>query len=61
MEVAVPPDDPTRDGYTFDGWDGDYTDITSYTTITATYTETEDEYTVIFEDYDGSIIDEQIV
>jgi uncharacterized repeat protein (TIGR02543 family)/prepilin-type N-terminal cleavage/methylation domain-containing protein len=34
---ATPPADPTRSGYTFGGWDGTYTGVTSTRTITATY------------------------
>ncbi|MCL2094967.1 InlB B-repeat-containing protein, partial [Candidatus Saccharibacteria bacterium] len=32
---AIPPADPTKEGYTFDGWDGDYTNIQGNTSITA--------------------------
>ena len=35
---ATPPSDPTRAGYTFAGWSGNYTNVTSNTTVTATYT-----------------------
>jgi len=31
--------DPSRSGYTFDGWNGDYINVTSDITITATYAE----------------------
>jgi uncharacterized repeat protein (TIGR02543 family) len=34
---ATKPDDPTRTGYTFKGWDGNYTNIKENTTLTATY------------------------
>ena len=34
---ATPPSNPTRDGYTFSGWQGNYTNITADTDIIATY------------------------
>lgn len=34
---ATPPADPSRSGYTFDGWNGDYMNVTSNRVITATY------------------------
>ena len=34
---ATPPPNPTRDGYTFSGWQGNYTNITADTDIIATY------------------------
>lgn len=35
---ATPPTTPTRTGYTFAGWSGSYTNVTSNRTITATWT-----------------------
>lgn len=35
---ATPPAEPTRIGFTFNGWNGYYTDVTSNQTVTATYT-----------------------
>ncbi len=37
---AEPPSDPERDGYSFDGWDRDYTNITGNKIITALWTST---------------------
>ncbi|MEG1559953.1 MAG: InlB B-repeat-containing protein [Clostridia bacterium] len=34
---AIPPEDPSRSGYTFVGWDTDYSCVTKDLTITATY------------------------
>ena len=36
---ATPPSNPTRTGYTFNGWSGTYTNVTSNRTITATWQE----------------------
>ncbi len=35
---ATAPSDPARDGYTFKGWDTDFSSITEDTTVTAQYT-----------------------
>ncbi len=55
---ATAPENPTRDGYTFKGWDTDFDFITSDLTVTAQYEEIPaTTYTVKFVDYDGSEID----
>ncbi len=36
---AVPPEPPVHEGYNFIGWEGDYTNITENTLITARYVE----------------------
>ena len=51
-EDATAPDDPTRDGYHFTGWDKDYTNVKSDLTVTATYAI--NTYTVTFYDKDGT-------
>lgn len=56
---ATAPSSPTRTGYTFVGWDKDYSNITSATTITATYTI--NIYTVTFVDYDGTVLKTETV
>ena len=35
---ATPPPNPTRDGYTFSGWSGNYTNVTADVDIIAQYT-----------------------
>ena len=36
---ATPPPNPTRDGYTFSGWSGNYTNVTADVDIIAQYTQ----------------------
>ena len=57
---ATPPEDPIRDGYTFTGWDLDFTNVTSDLTITALY-EPIEYFTVRFIDFDGTILSEQSI
>ncbi len=63
---ATAPDEPTRPGnkqysYKFAGWDLDFSCVTSDMTVTATYTETVNSYTVKFVDWDGTVLSEQVV
>jgi uncharacterized repeat protein (TIGR02543 family) len=46
-DSAFAPSDPDRVGYTFTGWDTDFSQVTSDLTVTATYTI--NVYTVVFE------------
>ncbi|MCL2632117.1 MAG: InlB B-repeat-containing protein [Coriobacteriia bacterium] len=56
---ATAPESPVRDGYTFTGWDIDFTNVQSDLTVTAQYaTET---FTVTFVDNDDNVISEQSV
>ncbi len=54
---ATAPDDPTREGYTFTGWDKSFTNITANTEVTAQYAI--NKYTVTFKDYDGTVLKTQ--
>lgn len=56
---ATEPGDPAREGYTFDGWDKEFDNITGDLTVTAQYTI--NSYTVTFVDYDGTTLDTQTV
>ena len=60
-KAATAPADPTREGYTFAGWDTDFSKITADTTVTATYSANVTSYTVTFVDYDGTVLDTQTV
>ncbi|WP_181562705.1 InlB B-repeat-containing protein, partial [Clostridium beijerinckii] len=60
--ATAPSPNPTRNGYTFAGWDKVFTNITEDTVVTATYTENvPNSYTVTFKDYDGTVIAIQTV
>ena len=61
---ATPPSAPTKAPdltykYTFDKWVGKYKRVTSDSEVRATYTREYIEYTVVFKNYDGTIISEQ--
>ena len=56
---VTPPDNPTRTGYTFNGWDRGFTNITSNLTVTATYTV--NTYTVTWVNYDDTVLKEESV
>ena len=58
-ETAVAPAAPSREGYTFQGWDKGIQGITQNTTIKATYKI--NVYNVVFKDSDGSVISTQRV
>ena len=53
-EAATPPADPTRTGYTFVGWDKDFSNITEALTVTALYEI--NLYKVDFVDWDGTLL-----
>ena len=57
--TATPPTDPTREGYTFDGWSPAYDNVTGDITVTAQYAI--NTFTVTFVDHDGSVIDTQTI
>ena len=56
---ATAPANPTRDGYTFTGWDKEFTNITEDTTVTATYSV--NSYTVTWTNYDDSVLKKDTV
>ncbi len=51
---ATAPADPTRIGYTFTGWDSDYSAVTADMTVTALYAI--NTYTVTFVDFNGVVL-----
>ena len=59
-QSATAPSNPTRDGYTFIGWDVDFTNVTNNLTVTAQYEEII-YYTVTFKDWDETVLKTQTV
>ncbi len=61
---AVPPTQPTREGYTFDRWSQDWNNVTEDRIITAIYVDNSSDtsrHTVQFYDYDGKLLYTQYV
>lgn len=57
--AATPPADPTRTGYTFTGWDKDFSTVTEDMIVTAQYQI--NQYQVEFRDWDGTLLKEENV
>ena len=57
--AATAPDDPTREGYTFSGWNKAFDDVTTDLTVKAQYTI--NQFTVIFLDWDDSELKQETV
>ena len=53
-EAAIAPADPSREGYTFIGWDKDFSNVTDNITVTAQYQI--NRYRVRFFDYDDTLL-----
>ena len=53
---ATAPTNLSRDGYTFTGWDKDFTNVQSDLIVTAQYIQNIVYYTVTFLDWDGTIL-----
>ena len=53
---AIAPDDPTREGYTFTGWDKAFDAVTEDMTVTAQYEVTTVYFTVTYYDWDLTIL-----
>lgn len=58
-ESASPPPSPTREGHTFQGWIGDYTNVTGNRTITASYKILT--FTITFDSNGGTPVSSQII
>ena len=56
---ATAPANPTREGYTFSGWDKDFSNVQSDLIVTAQYTQNSSvttSFTVTFQDWDGTVL-----
>ena len=63
-QAATAPAEPSREGYTFKGWDVDFTNVTADLTVTAQYEQiivVPTIYTVTFVDWDGTILKRDFV
>ena len=61
---ATPPDSPVREGYTFVGWGGSYSNVTANVTVMAQYQVDDPEvvcHIVKFVDYNGNVLKTQSV
>jgi uncharacterized repeat protein (TIGR02543 family) len=59
---ATAPANPTRSGYTFTGWDTDFSNVTSDLTVTALYSANPSAaFRVLFQDFDGTLLSVQWV
>lgn len=54
--AAIAPADPMREGYTFAGWDKDFSNIQSDLIVTAQYTRNTVYYTITFINDDGTVL-----
>ena len=54
--AAIAPADPMREGYTFAGWDKDFSNIQSDLIVTAQYTRNTVYYTITFVNDDGTVL-----
>lgn len=59
--AATAPADPTREGYTFNGWDTDFSIVTADLTVTARWKQNIVTHKVTFEDGLGKVLDTQTV
>jgi uncharacterized repeat protein (TIGR02543 family) len=59
-EAAVPPTEPTREGYVFTGWDTDFSSVKSDLTVKAQYKEGVF-FTVTFVDWDATFLFKETV
>ena len=58
-EDATPPANPSREGYHFTGWSGNYTNVQQDETVTATFAI--NTYTVTFQDWDDTVLKTETV
>ena len=59
LSAALAPADPTRTGYTFTGWDKAFDAVSADIEVTAQYDI--NKFTVVFKDYDGTVLETQTV